>query len=88
MLIDLGVSSYSGVLSSASYYALDKALGSNYDFNLLFNIHKDSNGEIQMITTDAFTFNKLSTIIVDNVTIYLNDFLSKGVEKVKNCAII
>ena len=80
MLIDLGVSSYSGVLSTASYYALDKSLGNNYDFNSLFTIHKDDKGEIQMITTDAFTFNKLSTIIVDNVTIFLNDYLSKGVE--------
>lgn len=80
MLIDLGVSSYSGVLSTASYYALDKSLGSNYDFNSLFTIHKDEKGEIQMITTDAFTFNKLSAVIVDNVTIFLNDYLSKGVE--------
>ncbi len=80
MLIDIGVSSYSGVLSTASYYALDKSLGSNYDFNSLFTIHKDDNNEIQMITTDAFAFNKISTVIVDNVTIFLNDYLSKGVE--------
>ena len=80
MLVDLGTTSYSGVLSTASYYALDKALGSNYDFNALFNVEKDKNGDIQMITTDAFTFNKISTVIVDNVSIYLNDYLSQGVE--------
>ncbi len=80
MLVDLGVSSYSGVLSTASYYALDKALGSNYDFSALYSIEKNENGDITMITTDAFTFNKISTVIVDNVTHFLNDYLSKGVE--------
>ncbi len=80
MLVDLGVSSYTGVLSTASYYALDKALGSNYDFNSLFTVVKDEKGEIQMITTDAFTFNKISTVIVDNVSYFLTDYISKGVE--------
>ena len=37
-------------------------------------------GEIQMITTDAFTFNKISTVIVDNVSYFLTDYISKGVE--------
>ena len=40
MLIEIGVSSYSGVLSTASYYAIEKTLNKDYDYNSLFEIHK------------------------------------------------
>ncbi len=80
MLIEIGVSSYSGVLSTASYYAIEKTLHNDYDYNTLFEIYKDTDNNVTMITTDAFTFNKISTDIVNYVTEYLNDYLSKGVE--------
>ncbi len=80
MLIEIGVSSYSGVLSTASYYAIEKTLNKDYDYNSLFEIHKDDENNITMITTDAFTFNKITTDIVNNVSEYLNDYLSQGVD--------
>ncbi len=80
MLIEIGVSTYSGMLSSASYYALSKALEPNFNFGNYFQIEKNNNGDVSMILTNSYEFNLLSNKIVDGVTEYFNDKLSDGVE--------
>ncbi len=80
MLIEIGVSTYSGMLSSASYYALSKALEPNFNFGNYFQIEKNNNGDVTMILTNSYEFNLLSNKIVDGVTEYFNDKLSEGVD--------
>ncbi len=79
MLIEIGVSTYSGMLSSASYYALDKAL-SDYDFDNYFEVEKNNNGDVTMILTNSYEFNMLSNKIAEEVAVYFNQKLSEGVE--------
>lgn len=80
MLIEIGVSTYSGMLSSASYYALSKSLEPNFDFGSYFSVDKNLNGDVTMVTTNAYKFNLLANKIVDEVTNYFNENLSKGVD--------
>ncbi len=79
MLIEIGVSTYSGMLSSASYYALDKALD-DYDFDNYFEVEKNNNGDVTMILTNSYEFNMLSNKIAEEVANYFTQKLSEGVE--------
>ncbi|MBR5439528.1 MAG: hypothetical protein IKV61_04865 [Clostridia bacterium] len=80
MLIKIGEASYQGVLSTASYYAIDKTLENNYNYENLFNIHKNEEGEIVMITADSYKFNSLTVKLADSVTNYMADYINSGVE--------
>ena len=71
MLIDLGVATYSGALSSASYYAIDKCL-SDADFSKIINIEKNSAGDVSMVTTDAYKFNLISNDLAKYVAEYFS----------------
>ena len=80
MLIEIGVSTYSGMLSSASYYALSKSLEPNFNFGNYFQIEKNSSGDVTMVLTNSYQFNLLSNKIADEVINYFNNKLSQGVE--------
>lgn len=80
MLIEIGTASYNGVLSTASYYAIDKTLDKEFDYQSLFTVHKLDNGEISMITTDAYKFNTLTTNLADGVSEYMADYVNSGVD--------
>lgn len=80
MLIELGYSAYGSMLSTASYYALEKSIDKNTDFETFFKIEKNNQGDVVMILTDSYKFNLLAVKIVDNISYYLNTELSKGVE--------
>ncbi len=80
MLVDIGAASYQGVLSSASYYAIEKSLSNNYAYEELIKVYKNDNGEITMITTDAFKFNGLTSLLANYVSEYLTDYINEGVE--------
>ena len=80
LLIEIGVSTYSGMLSSASYYALDKSLEPNFDFGSYFNVEKNSNGDVTMVTTNSYKFNLLANKLVEEVSFYFEEHLSSGVD--------
>ncbi len=80
MLIEIGVSTYNGMLSTASYYSLDKSIDNTENFESFFKIEKNDSGDVVMIFTDTYKFNLLSVKIVDNMTKYFNTELKKGVE--------
>ncbi len=80
MLIEIGVSTYSGMLSSASYYALSKALEPSFNFGNYFQIEKNNNGDVSMILTNSYEFNMLSNKIAEEVANYFNDKLGEGVD--------
>lgn len=80
MLIEIGTASYKGVLSTASYYAIDKTLDKEFDYQGLFTVHKLDSGDISMITTDAYKFNALTTNLADAVSEFMTDFVNSGVD--------
>ncbi len=80
MLIEIGVSSYSGMLSSASYSALDKALDENYNFGDYFEVEKNNDGDVTMILTNSYEFNMLSNKIAEEVANYFNQKLGEGID--------
>ncbi len=79
LLLDLGEAQYSGMLSSASYYAISKSVENKITYEDLISIDKDANDKITMIQTDAYKFNKLTTIIADGVSEFLSKEIDKGV---------
>lgn len=80
MLIKIGEASYTGVLSTASYYAIEKTLDTTFNYENLFNIHKNEQGEITMITADSYKFNSLTVKLADNVSAFLTDYINSGVD--------
>lgn len=80
MLIEIGMASYTGVLSTASYYAIDKTLDEEFNYQELFTVHKTTDGKITMITTDAYKFNTLTTSLADGVSEYMKDYVNGGVD--------
>lgn len=80
MVVEIAESSYAGVLSSASYYAIEKTFDDKYDYESLFKIHKNDNGEIKMITSDAYKFNAITTSIANFVSEYMQNYSNQGVD--------
>ncbi len=80
MLIDIGVSEYSGMLSTASYFAINKTLSDGTDFSSVIQLEKDSSNNITAITTDAYKFNVISANLAKYVGEYFSIELKKGVE--------
>lgn len=79
LLLDLGEANYSGMLSSASYYAINKSLTNKITYEDLITIEKDDNDKITMIKTDAYKFNALTSKIADGVSEFLSAEIDKGV---------
>ncbi|MBQ9781615.1 MAG: sporulation protein YunB [Clostridia bacterium] len=79
LLLDLGEANYSGMLSSASYYAINKSLENKITYEDLITIEKDDNDKITMIKTDAYKFNSLTSKIADGVSEFLSAEIEKGV---------
>lgn len=79
ILLDLGEANYSGMLSSASYYAINKSLENKITYEDLITIEKDDNDKITMIKTDAYKFNSLTSKIADGVSEFLSAEIEKGV---------
>lgn len=79
ILLDFGEANYSGLLSSASYYAISKTLNDKVGYEDLITIEKDVNDKITMIKTDAYKFNSLTSNIADGVTEFLTKEIDKGV---------
>ena len=80
MLIEIGEASYKGVLSTASYYAIEKTLDDKFNYEELFTVHKDSSGKISMITSDSYKFNTLTTSLAENVSVYMTEYVNRGVD--------
>ena len=80
MLVKIGEVSYAGALSSASYYAIEKTLDDNYNYESLFNIHKNDEGEISMITADSYKFNALTSKLAENVGYFMTSYINNGVD--------
>lgn len=80
MLIKIGEASYTGVLSTASYYAIDKTIDEKFNYENLFNIHKNEQGEITMITADSYKFNNLTVSLADNVSKFMTEYINNGID--------
>ncbi|MBR6737543.1 MAG: sporulation protein YunB [Clostridia bacterium] len=80
MLVEIGTANFKGVLSTASYYAIEKSLSTSYAYENLIKVSKNSSGEITMITTDAYKFNSVTTALANYVSEYLTNYVNKGVE--------
>lgn len=79
MLIDLGKSTYSGMLSSSAYYAISETVKENYRYEDLIVIHKNDDKEITMITANTYKVNSLASALADYVINYLEENTAKGV---------
>ncbi len=79
MLISIGTNKFQGMLSNASYYAVDKTLINNFDYDEVFYIEKDDNKNVKMIISNAYKINSLTGKIAESVSYYLELECSKGV---------
>jgi len=79
IMVELAQSSFSSMISSASYYAIDKIIDAGYDYKSLVDVKTDGNGDISMVITDSFTVNSLANTAAENAYNYLDEQTKKGV---------
>ncbi len=80
MLVKIGEASNNGMLSTASYYAIEQSFKDKYDYENFFKIHKDEQGEITMITADSYKFNNLTVSLANKVSECLTAYNNSGVD--------
>ena len=71
---ELALSSFSALISNASYHAIDKIIDSKYDYQSLVKVTTDKDGQITMVLTDSFKVNSIATLAAKNAY----DFLDKN----------
>lgn len=80
MLIDIGRSTYSGMLSSSAYYAISETVKDDYRYEDIIKIYENDDGKISMITANTFKVNSLASALADYVITYLDANTKKGVD--------
>ncbi|MBO5713692.1 MAG: hypothetical protein J6R88_05810, partial [Clostridia bacterium] len=79
-LIEIGKSTYTCMLSSSAYYAITTSVQTEYKYSDIIKIHKNSDGEISMITANSYKVNSLSSSLANSVMSYLESETKKGVD--------
>lgn len=80
MLVKIGKSYYESIMSTASYYAVEKVISSGEDYGNLFEVTKNSSGDIVMLNTYTYKFNVLSQKIAFSVGEFFEHELSSGID--------
>ena len=79
MLVEIGKTNYSCMLSSAAYYAISDSVTKEFNYEDIIKIHKNSNGEITMVTSNSLKVNSLASSLASNTLNYLETETKKGV---------
>jgi len=77
---EIGVKSFSSLISSASYSAIDVIIDTGYNYKTLFDVSTDNEGNINMITTDSYEVNLLAVKIANETYAYLDRTTKLGVD--------
>ena len=80
IMMNTAKSYYNSVLSSASYYSIDNSLLNEYNYSDIITISKNSEGEINMLTTDSYKVNSLAKSLALYTYNYLVKETNNGVE--------
>lgn len=80
ILEEIALKSYSSLISSASYDAIDKMLEPKYDYRSLVSISTDKEGQINMLMTDSYKVNLMASKVATNAYNYLDEYTKRGVE--------
>ena len=68
LLEEIALNSYSSLISSASYNAIDKMLEPKYDYKSLVSISTDKDGQINMLMTDSYKVNLMASKVASLIT--------------------
>lgn len=79
MLVEIGKTTYSCMLSSAAYYAISDSVTKEYNYEDIIKIHKNDSGEITMVTSNSLMVNGLASSLASNALNYLEVETKKGV---------
>lgn len=80
ILEEIALNSYSSLISSASYNAIDKMLEPKYDYKSLVSISTDKDGQINMLMTDSYKVNLMASSVATNAYRYLDEYTKSGVD--------
>lgn len=80
LLEKLALDSFSSLISSASYHAIDKMLEPKYDYKSLVSVSTDNSGNINMVMTDSYKVNEMASSVATNAYTYLDENAKKGVD--------
>ena len=80
LLEELAQNSFSSLISSASYNAIDKMLEPKYDYKSLVSVTTDNSGQINMVMTDSYKVNAMASSVATNAYEYLVEYTKRGVE--------
>lgn len=76
---ELGEKSFGSIISSASYSAIDVIIEKGYNYNTLFDVSTDKDGNINMITSNSYEVNLLATKIANETYDFLDEKTKLGV---------
>lgn len=79
ILMKTAAAMYEGVLTNASYCAINDSLDSVESFSDLINVEYKSSGDVSAIFLNSYKFNYITNNIADKVYSYLKEFIKKGI---------
>lgn len=80
ILEQLALNSFSSLISSASYHAIDETLEPKYDYKSLVSVSTDNDGQINMVMTDSYKVNLMASSVATSAYKYLDENTKKGVD--------
>ena len=80
ILYETGEKSYTSVISTSSYSAIQKVIGDGYDYKDLIIIEKDNDGDVTMIITNSAEVNDLATLIATETYAIIKKKTEEGVD--------
>jgi len=80
IMMNTAESYYNSILTTASYYSIDNSLLNEYNYSDIITISKNSEGEINMLTTDSYKVNSLAKSLALYTYNYLVKETNNGVE--------
>lgn len=80
IMSEIAEASFGSLISSASYYAIDKLMDKEYSYEDLMTIEKDPSGDVQMIVTDSYKVNEFSRRMATVTYEYLAKNLRDGID--------
>lgn len=80
ILLETGEKTYSSVISTSSYNAIQKVIGKGYDYKDLIIVEKDNDGDVTMIITKSAEINDLATAIATETYAVIKNKTEEGVD--------
>ncbi len=78
LILAFGGETFKSEVSNCSYYAVEKCLAMNFDFNEITNLKTNESGDIILVSTDTLLVNFIAKKLALDCYDFMNDTISDG----------